>query len=93
MSALNVKSGATEDPIRWHGSGWSDHAPVSASVGVRRRAHLGQRPITATILRRPEFLRQLALLEAAADLDGLLPLEKLDTHKALTREAAEIVGK
>ena len=33
------------------------------------------------------------MLEAAADLDSLLPFERLEPHKALIREAAEIVGK
>ena len=79
--------------ICWHGFGWSDRAPAPASVGRRRRAHSGQRPISALILRQPEFPRQPALLEAAADLDRLLLFERLETHKALISEAADIVCK
>ena len=93
MAALRVEPRATQDPIRWHFSGWSDHSPVTACVGIRRHGDPGSRPISALILKQPEFLRRLALLEAAADLEGLWPLESLETHTTLMREAAKTAGR
>ena len=92
LCAAGHAVGHHDDPIRMHRSGVSDHAPVCASLSVRKFLPRAERPIPREIFDYPRFQEAHNALCAAARLDSFPVVERWTLHKVIIREAATIVA-
>ena len=87
----HTQAHVVSDPASMHARLLSDHAPVTAGVRCGTLRAKAARVIGKHILGHPRYLFYLQKLEEASDLMFLRPSLRLDFHKTLMREAADLV--
>ena len=89
LTSVCASASLLAQPRELHDEGIDDHAPVAASLTLRRSLPKDQQPIPRFVIESTHFKKRHDELVERADLASLPPVQRWERHKIILRQAGK----